>query len=352
VSDLPEDGDRPRLDPRRLVYRWDLDKTYLRTEFDTLGDLFRTALESASDKRTVPGAPALLRELRATAPLGIYIVSGSPEQLRGVLEAKLRLDGIRWDGFVLKPQLHSLLRGRFRNLRDQVGYKLGVLLESRATMPRDVDEFLFGDDAEADAFIYSIYSDLSAGRVGPEVLSAVLRRAGVYDADLPRLVSLAQRLPRKDGTRRIFIHLDRVSSPAVFAEFGQRVCPFYNYFQPALVLHDEGALDVGGVLRVGAELIVSHAFTGDALAASYRDLVLRGHLDPRRGEELVEACATLEDSHFPTTAPTLQVFGEELAELLGSCEPPPVTARPSIDYVGLFSRDKDRARRARRRSRR
>ena len=27
------------------IYRWDLDKTYLRTDFDTLRDLVRTAIE-------------------------------------------------------------------------------------------------------------------------------------------------------------------------------------------------------------------------------------------------------------------------------------------------------------------
>src|SRR5690606_37930766 len=52
--------------PSKLVYRWDLDKTYLRTEFDTVRDLLRTAVESPARKRTVPGASALLRELRAT----------------------------------------------------------------------------------------------------------------------------------------------------------------------------------------------------------------------------------------------------------------------------------------------
>ena len=157
---MATDASRAPLDRGRLVYRWDLDKTYLRTEFDTVRDLVKTAFESAAQKRTVPGAAALLRELRATEPRGIYIVSGSPEQLRRVLEAKLRLDGIRWDSLTLKPQLHALLRGRFRFLKDQVGYKLGSLLETRAELPAEVDEFMFGDDAEADAFIYSIYSDI------------------------------------------------------------------------------------------------------------------------------------------------------------------------------------------------
>ena len=55
----------------------------------------------------MPGAAPLLKEIRDADPAGLYIISGSPEQMRKVLEAKLRLDGVRWDGFVLKPQLHS-----------------------------------------------------------------------------------------------------------------------------------------------------------------------------------------------------------------------------------------------------
>lgn len=341
---------RVPLDRSRLVYRWDLDKTYLRTEFDTVRDLVRTAFESAAQKRTVPGAAALLRELRATEPLGIYIVSGSPEQLRRVLEAKLRLDGIRWDSFTLKPQLSNLLRGRLRFLKDQVGYKLGALLESRAAMAADVDEFMFGDDAEADAFIYSIYADLCSGRVRGEQLMAVLRRAGVYEDDLPRLVRLASRMPRHDGGRRIFIHLDRVSSPAVFDEYGARVCPFYNYFQPALVLLEQGALGALGALRVAAELVIHHGFTADALLASHQDLVARGHLGGGAAGALLVALDSLEETHFATTFPVLLAFRRQLAEVAGALPcPAPEPDPPDIDYVELLSRDKARARRARQR---
>jgi hypothetical protein len=345
---------RVGVDKTRLIYRWDLDKTYLRTEFDTVRDLVRTAFESASQKRTVPGAGALLREIRATDPLGIYIVSGSPEQLRRVLEAKLRLDGIRWDGFTLKPQLQNLLRGRFRFLKDQVGYKLLALLDSRAAMPAEVEEFLFGDDAEADAFIYSIYADLCAGRVDNDVLMAVLRSAGVYEDDLPRIVRLATRLPRYDGCRRIFIHLDRVSSPVGFEGFGARVCPFYNYFQPAMVLVEQDALGALGALRVAAELVIHHAFTADALAASFTDLYDRGHVTDRSARAVLEAVDALEESHFATTYPVLKRFGDELKRAI---ERPPTPREASagalgIDYVDLLSKDKARARRAKERVRR
>ncbi len=347
---MPGEPQRAPLDRARLVYRWDLDKTYLRTEFDTVRDLVKTAFESAAQKRTVPGASALLRELRATEPLGIFIVSGSPEQLRRVLEAKLRLDGIRWDSLTLKPQLRALLRGRFRTLKDQVGYKLGALLETRADLPADVDEFMFGDDAEADAFIYSIYADICAGRVDSEILMNVLRAAGVYEDELPRLMRLASRLPRHDGARRIFIHLDRVSSPVVFEEYGPRVCPFYNYFQPALVLLEQGALGTLGALRVAAELVIHHGFTPDALVASYVDLVERHHLGGRAASALLEAIDGLEESHFAATFPVLKTFGRELdAAARGVGPDAPEPSPLSIDYVGLFGRDKARARRARQR---
>ncbi len=337
------------MDRSRVVYRWDLDKTYLRTEFDTFKDLLKTAFESASQKRTVPGAAALLRELTATEPLGIYIISGSPEQLRRVLEAKLRLDGVRWDGFSLKPQLSNILRGKFRFIKDQVGYKLSVLLESRASLAAEVDEYMFGDDAEADAFIYSIYADLVAGRVSQDVLTRVLENAGVYEDDLPRIMRLAHEAPRFDSGRRIFIHLDRVSSPDGFAAFGRRVVPFYNYLQPALVLLEQGAVEAPSVLRVAAELVLGHGFTGDALAASYVDLANRGHLGGGAVDALTEAFDAIDETHFARTYPTLAAF---LTQLEPAARDMPEQAAPiedEIDYVELFARDKLRARLAKER---
>src|SRR5205823_3455177 len=116
----------------RHTFRWDLDKTYLRTEFDSLRDLWKSALETASDKKAYPGATALLRALAAGDGHRICIISGSPTQMKTVLAAKLALDGITYDEFVLKDNLRNILRGRFRALRAQIPYKLPKLLESRA----------------------------------------------------------------------------------------------------------------------------------------------------------------------------------------------------------------------------
>lgn len=346
----PVPGDAETLQPRSTIYRWDLDKTYLRTEFDTLRDLLRTAFEAPEDKRVVPGAPALLRELRATGPASITILSGSPEQMRKVLEQKLRLDGIRWDDFTLKPTVRKLLRGKVRFLKDQVSYKLAALLDARIGAPPDTTEVLFGDDAEADAFIYSLYADLCAGRVGKETLLAVLERANVYRDEIPSIVRRADRLPRSDAVRRVFIHLERGSAPEVFEEFGSRVCPFHNYFQPALVLCRDGAIGPEAVLRVASELALRHRFGAEALVASAVDLCGRRHVGRQTCAAVAEAARTLDAKEIGPAATVLAELGRRLERRLPHLGDASALEPIAIDYVDLFSRDRARARAAKRRA--
>ena len=58
------------------------------------------------------------------------------------------------------------------------------MLASREPLPAELDEILFGDDAETDAFVYSLYADLCAGRVGTEALSSVLEQAAVIEEEV------------------------------------------------------------------------------------------------------------------------------------------------------------------------
>src|SRR6476659_5876590 len=168
-----------------FITRWDLDKTYLRTEFDTLGDLVRTALERPDQKRAVPGAAALLHALGETGA-HVHILSGSPRQLRAKLEEKLSIDRVRWDELTLKPNLSNIMRLRLRALRDQLGYKLPVLLGARQrdqNLGHDglrPEEVLVGDDAEADAFVYSLYADICNGTVDRNALSEILKAGRIY----------------------------------------------------------------------------------------------------------------------------------------------------------------------------
>jgi hypothetical protein len=307
------------------IARWDLDKTYLRTEFDSLRDLVKTALERPDQKRTNPGASTLLREM-VRAGIRVHILSGSPEQMRKNLEDKLRLDGITWDSFTLKPNLQNLLRLRFRAVRDQLGYKLPALLRARASLTDSgeaasaIHETLFGDDAEADAYVYSLYADLLAGRVGEDVVMRVLQRGRVYEDVVTETVDAVRAIEHGDIVERILIHLERQTPPDDFRTYGPRVVPFYNYLQAAFVLQEDGRLGADGVLRVAVELVTEHRFDGDALARSYLDVARRGHL---RGTGIAALGAALEGwferGHVPA-GPELRALRALLPAMAASAE--------------------------------
>jgi hypothetical protein len=262
----------------RHVFRWDLDKTYLRTEFDSLGDLIKSAIETAADKQAYPGATALLRTLSTTDGYKVCIVSGSPTQMRTVLAAKLALDGVTYDEFVLKDNVRNILRGRFRALRAQIPYKLPALLGSRGGSPPAPAETLFGDDAEADAIVYCLYADLLAGRVDQDTLARILSSARAYDDEAARTLALARQAPKGDVVRRIVIHLDRRSPPLGFRQFGPRLVPVFNYFQAALVLFADGVLDARQLLFVAFEMLDSGQYHLATLANSLQDLMRRNRL--------------------------------------------------------------------------
>jgi hypothetical protein len=333
------------------IARWDLDKTYLRTDFDTLRDLLKTALERADQKRTNPGASTLLRET-VRSGIRVHILSGSPEQMRRRLEDKLRLDGITWDSFTLKPNLKNLLRLRFRAVRDQLGYKLPALLHSRATMADGGEvaeacgETLFGDDAEADAYVYSLYADFLSGRVGEDVLLKVLERGRVYEDVVAETMAIARTVKHADVVERILIHLEQQTPPDDFRTYGPRVVPFYNYLQAAFVLQEDGRLGADGVLRVAVELVTEHRFDGDALARSYLDLARRGHLRGTKTEVLAPA---LDAWYAQGQVPAFEELRAMTARLPAMAEDARASWRQRDqtlpDYVGLVDAHNPRRRR-------
>lgn len=333
-----------RIEPGHRIFRWDLDKTYLRTEFDTVRDLLRTALEPPARKRTVPGAAAILREIRATGPAGVYILSGSPEQMRKRLEQKLLLDGIQWDGFTLKPVVKKLTRGHFRFLKDQVAYKLGALLESRASVDPFTVEILFGDDAEADAFVYSLYAEVVAGRANEEVLLRVLAETGAYEEDVKRILEFARSITRAEAVERIFIHLDRVRPADSFVELGSRVCPFYNYLQPALVLVEDGVFTAQAALRVGAAILQERGMSPEALGASFDDLARRGFVGKKTALALLEARDT--DLTSARVKKAMSELFRDLELKLRRLPDAVPSGTSEIDFASLYGRDHALARAA------
>lgn len=338
----------PPPPPPTHVYRWDLDKTYLKTEFDTVKALVRSAFEGAAAKQAIPGAAALLRELRSGGRARICFISGSPRQMRRVLTQKLRLDGVEFDEFILKPNLRNMLTGRWAAMREQVGYKLPALLAGRAGLPPETRETCFGDDAEADCFIYSLYADVIAGRIARPLLEEILERAGCYPGDAQRAVALAEALPTSgDAVDRIFIHLDRRSPTSRFLRYGARVVPVFNYFQAAMVLHEERQLTAPQVVRVALEMVDRFGYSIDSLRNSLQDLLRRGRL--RRstartlGDELTEEKIP-QIGALPNARELLLTFADRVREL---GEVPSVLAPVDapIDYLAALEVDLPRQKR-------
>jgi len=338
----------------RHAYRWDLDKTYLDTRFEKFGELLRIPFQGAEDKVNVPGSAALLRELTRAidgqADSYVSIVSGSPRQLREVLEAKLRLDGVTWQEFHLKPQLKNLSKGRLRAVREQVGYKLPLMLRSRVALPATLRETLFGDDAEVDVLVYSLYADLLCGRSSGEELDALLKKVGASAAARQRcasdLASLEPSGSDREPVETIFIHLDSGSPPALFAPFGARVIPVFNYYQAALVLFARGHLDVQSVVRITAAFLKADRCGPWELANLFQDIARRGHLPTDAMETL--AIGVQDDSAGNEAAEVVWNSAQRLLDLQGMVGPSPQPDPPPLDYPALLDHLKSSRRAARR----
>lgn len=351
LLDHVPDGLAPGEKPPRHTFRWDLDKTYLRTEFDSLTDLYKNAMQEAADKQAYPGASALLRALDQDGHR-ICIVSGSPTQMRQVLTAKLALDGINYDEFVLKNNLKNILRGRFRSLRAQIPYKLPAMMQSRTGAAAD-SETLFGDDAEADAIIYCLYADLLAGRVSLGDLERVLVASRAYDDDASRILALARNVPKSDAVKRMFIHLDRRSPPNGFRRFGPRLVPVFNYFQAAMVLYQDKVLTARQVIFVALEMIDSKQYELSSLATSVQDVIRRGRVTREAALALTEEAGEAAKSGALSGRDDLPPF-EQIANAfrarvreLGDTPPPPWDDLEQLDYVRLVDEEHEH-RRARR----
>ncbi|MCB9758822.1 MAG: hypothetical protein H6739_03200 [Alphaproteobacteria bacterium] len=313
------------------VYRWDLDKTYLDTDFDSIRGLIRSATEPAHEKRNVPGSGALMRSLSRHPNARIIILSGSPTQMRDVLAEKLRLDGVRYDELHLKDNLGNLKRGRFRAVRGQFGYKLPMLLRGRLGLGPAVRETLFGDDAEVDALVYSVFADAIAGRLRPSEVSRIMEAAGSYPDRIAEALEVLDRLGTSDAVDRVFIHLDRGVPTARFAPLGSRVVPVFSWFQAALVLHDLGRLDVSGVIEVAREVVDRSPTGARGLANHLQDIVRRGYAPITLVDRLAQAGWT--DDAVPDFLPLAR---RRIDALHGLAVAPLPLIPPRINYLDLL----------------
>ena len=284
-----------QLDPefRGLVVVCDIDKTYLATNFETLRGLLSIPFEFAVDKRAITGMAPLLREVRRgpgsrSRLTPLYFVSASPPQLRRILQKKMLLDGVEFDGITFKDQLRILRHGRVRRLREHLSFKLTALLLYHADFPPGAREILIGDDTESDALCYTIYGDAVAGRLRGDKLRATLVRHGVGATDADAVTARVEGLPPRDSLARIYIHLEKRTPPESFAEYG-RLAASRDALQLALDLWSTGEIALAGVVRVAAALREAGRPLPD-LVSSLLDARARGMVT---GAAAAEAAAAL-----------------------------------------------------------
>jgi hypothetical protein len=271
------------------VFVADIDRTYLATQISSMKGMARIPFERAADKEDIAGMARLFREIRRgpsePRQTPLYFVSASPAQLRAVIERKMRLDGIGFDGTTFKSWTGVLRKLRLRRFREQIGFKLTALLAGRAELPRGALENLIGDDLETDPVTFALYADVLAGRIGTGDLRRILALNGVMESDAEAIVRARQELEPGRGVKRAFIRMERNAEPDVFLAFAPGVVGCRGPFQMAAVLMREGNVSEDGVMRVAGALL-QRGLAPTELSARLRDLCRRALLSPDEALEL------------------------------------------------------------------
>ncbi len=277
------------------VFVADIDRTYLMTRFSSLRGMARIPFERAEEKQDIEGMARLFREIRSgpdeverSTPL--YFVSASPRQLRPVIEKKMQLDGIGFDGTTFKDWSRVVQRMRLQRLREQIGFKLTALVANRAELPLGAEEYLLGDDLEHDPLTYALYADLLAGRIPSGDAERVLVRNGVLAGDARDIVTAVRRLAPGSGVKRALIRLERNGNPEALLESGPGVVPCTGAFQMSVVLWRLGCIARSGVGRVASEMI-HRGIDPQRLTVRLADLVRRALIDPDDARSLASELA-------------------------------------------------------------
>jgi hypothetical protein len=98
------------------------------------------------------------------------------------------------------------------------------------------------------------------------------------------------------------------------------------------------------VLRVAAELVTQHRFDGDALARSYGDLVMRGHLRGHHLGDLARATGDWQVDPTATAKNEILAMVEGIGPYAERARRKPTSNEPSPipDYLALVAKHNKR----------
>lgn len=239
------------------AYIWDIDKTWLDTRISQVKGMLRIPFEFAIDKRALPGTTALLHALRE-GPSGrehrpLYFITASPPFIRKAIERKMLIDGIEFDGVTYKDQVEVFRRRQFASLREHTAFKLGALLLLARAFPAGTQIYMFGDDAERDPLIYSMFADICAGRLRGDSLIAAQLHLGALPDYARDVATLADSLAPRERVRGIHINLVRESDGSRIHECDPRVVGYPSAGAAARYLCERGLISERGRDRVVGE---------------------------------------------------------------------------------------------------
>lgn len=331
IHQLSEVYQKRKLPPKYdgIICTFDLDKTYLATKFEKISGLVKIPFEKAEEKQNIPGAAAVVRELRRgvgknAIPTPIFFITGSPQMLEKVIRQKLELDGVTVDGILFKDFRSAIRKLQFKKLVDKIGYKLAALLYARSSFPPKARELLFGDDSEYDSLIYSLYSDIVAGRLEDFEVLTILKKWQVAEDERAMIRDILQILEespfrKRDVVEKIFIHLEMKTAPSAHTELSSLVVPTQNYFQTAVILYQNGYITRAGLFRVISELIRTYKFTVPMFSQSTEDLLKRKLIEKDEAKKLLKVIS----KHNPLFLPRriLSELWGEFTEILSNINP-------------------------------
>lgn len=319
------------------IFRWDLDKTYLKTPLETLFGLLSTIFKEAEERVKIPGAECLIEETLEDPSNEVFFHSRNWEGMKRVLGKKLRTERIRYSRIYSGGPFPSLFKVRAGSWGDGIGLKLLAMLKERLYAEEGSVEFLFGDDGERDAFIYSLYADVVSGRTKLSAIEATLRLDKCPSELIEEILKTADKVKKGDTVERIFIQIERKVPQERFEIFGKRLVPFHNYFQPAVILFLHGIFSIQSVARVSTDLILLHGYAPGTLLESLQDMVRRGYISLNESRKFVEEMENLwkrEKTYLP------EAFGKKIEILSREIEDvkivSPFTDRAVIDYPTLY----------------
>ena len=233
----------------------DIDKTYLETQFSSLIDIAKIALEQARDKVTAAGATEMLLALRwgdqnsplpkdgrTNYPRPLHFLSSSPPQLRKTLTEKLCHDGLDWTSDTLKDQAYNLKKGRFKLLRKQVAYKTAALL-TLFNQSEGGSYILIGDSAETDGYIYLGMKLFTEGRLSRNGFRRFIEIAEVPEVESEAILQVTNELVQTKTIPLILIrNLNEHRLPKC-SPLTDPITTFQDYFQGILHCLKMGFID-------------------------------------------------------------------------------------------------------------